>query len=160
MALEFRVEKCTYRVQRPMDAFTQFDLIAKVSPLLASGFGEFVPFFIAMRKEGIAKIGDIPMDRMAKLVGPIARELAKMPTEDRHFVLASCLSICDRKQDGPTFWAPVWNPQAGRSMFDDINNDISVMLRIALAVFQGTFSNFFPASLSGSTGEARPPISK
>jgi hypothetical protein len=137
-----------------MDAFTQFDVIAKVSPLLASGFSEIVPFFIELRKEGIGSIADVPMQRAAQLFGPVSRELAKMPPEDRRYIMGACLGICERKQDGQQGFAPIWSDQAGRAIFDDINNNISVMLRIAVAVIQGTFADFFPASLSGLLGGA------
>ena len=138
-----------------MDAFTQFDVLAKVSPLLASGFGEIVPFFIEMRKEGFTSIADVPMQRAAQLLGPVSRELAKMPSDDRRFVMAACLGLCERKAISDQLgWAPIWNAQVGRAMFDDINNNMMVMLRIALAVIQGTFADFFPASLSDLLGGA------
>lgn len=152
--MEFRVGEFIYKARR-MDAFTQMDVISRLSPLMASGFGEIVPLLHELRKEGLTNFADLPMDRLGSIAAPVARELAKMPDEDRHFVVKSCLDLCDRKRDGDERWAKVWSPQAGRAMFDDINNDISVMMRIVVGVLQGTFESFLPASLSGLIGGAK-----
>ena len=146
-AFEFEIDGRAYKV-RSMDCFAQLAILAKVSPLLASGFGEIVAFVVAMRKEGIANLGNVPMERAAALLPPVARELAKMSDQDRREVIGACLDVVERKTDVGQGWAKIWNVAAGRAMFDDINNDLLLTLRIALNVFQGTFRRFFPESLS------------
>lgn len=143
---EFRVDNCVYAF-RPMDAFTQLDVIAKLSPLLASGFAELIPFFIKMRDEGLLKIEDIPLKEAVELAPPVAREISKMDSKDRRFIIEACLSLCERKMDGSPGFAPIWNAQVGRAQFEDINSDISIMLRITQGVLMGTFKRFFPESL-------------
>jgi len=152
--MEFRIGEFTYKARR-MDAFTQMSVISRLSPLLASGFGEIIPLMHKLREEGIANIADMPLDRLGAIATPVARELAKMSDDDRKFIISACLDLCDRKPDGDERWAKVWNPQAGRAMFDDINNDVSILLRIVLGVLQGTCESFLPASLSGSLGGAK-----
>ena len=81
----------------------------------------------------------------------MTKALAAMPDADRDFIIASCLSICTRKFDGREGWGPIWNESAGASPCDDINSDISVLLKIILNVLRVTFTRFFPDSLFGST---------
>ena len=157
---DFRVGSSTYRVGRPMDAFTQLAVIARVSPLFASGFGEIIPLVISLRQQGINNIADAPLEKLSSVATPVARELAKMPDADRQFVLSSCLDLCERQEDGKQVWSKVWSSSAGRSMHQDINDDLGLMLRITLGVFQGTFSSFFPESLFNMFGQAKPKISK
>jgi hypothetical protein len=137
-----------------MDAFTQMALVSKISPLLASGFGEAIPIVVSLRKEGMKNLADMPLEKLAAILTPVSRELAKMTNDDRLYIIGTCLNLCDRKHDGEQSFTKVWNDTAGRAMFDDINNDLSLMLRIVIGVLQVTFSSFFPESLSGSFGKA------
>lgn len=127
-------------------------IISRISPLLASGFGELAPLLVDMRRNGIGNLAEISLAQLGAIATPVARELARMSDADRKFIIGVCLATVDRKRDGEHGWAKVWSSEAGISMFDDINNDFSVMLRIALGVFQETFSGFLPASLSNSNG--------
>ena len=150
---EFRVAECIYSV-RNMDAFTQMALVSKISPLLASGFGEAIPIIVALRKSGVSNLADMPLEKLASIATPVARELSKMTDEDRNFIVGTCLDLCDRRRDGEQSFVKVWNHGAHRAMFDDINNDLSLMIRIVIGVLQVTFSSFFPESLFGSPGKA------
>jgi hypothetical protein len=137
-----------------MDAFTQMAIFSKVSPLLASGFGEMIPIIVSLRKEGLRNLADMPLEKLSSIITPVSRELAKMTNEDRTFIVGTCLELCDRKRDSEQSFARVWNASASRAMFDDINNDLSLMLRIVIGVLQLTFSSFFPESLSDLLGKA------
>jgi hypothetical protein len=152
--MEFRVNDCTYRQTARIDAFTQMAIISKISPLLASGFGELAPLLAQMRSEGVGNLATVSLDKLGQIVTPVARELAKMSDSDRKFIIGSLLSSVSRKRDGEVGWSKVWSVEADRSMHDDINNDLTVMLRIALGVFQETFAGFMPAGLSSSTGSS------
>jgi hypothetical protein len=145
----------SYRVTRKMDAFGQLEVGTKVMPLLASGIGELAPLIIALRNEGL-NLESMPMDRLGQIITPVSRELAKMTADDRRFIIGSCLTTVDRKEDGEgKGWAPVWNVEARRAMFEDVNSDFTVMMRIVAFVLQETFAAFLPASLSGLSGGAR-----
>jgi hypothetical protein len=150
--MEFRVGDCVYRQTSRINAFDQIEIIAKISPLLASGFGELAPLLVQMRQQGVGNLAETSLEQLGHIATPVARELAKMSAGDRRFIIGTCLATVERKRDGEIGWAKVWSADAGRSMFDDINNDFTVMLRIALGVFQETFGGFLPAGLSSLTG--------
>lgn len=150
--MDFRVNDCTYRMTSRLNAKTQFSILQKISPLLASGFGQLAPLLIQLKQEGVANVAEMTLAQLSQIATPVARELAAMSDADRDYILGTLLSVVERKRDGEIGWAKVWSPEVGRSMFDDVNNDFTVMLRIALGVFQETFSAFLPASLSNLTG--------
>ena len=143
---EFQIENHVYRAGA-MDAFTQLAVASKVSPLLASGFGELFPFFMRMRKEGITNIADVPLKEATSMLTPVAHELAAMTEEDRRFIIGACLSICERQEVGKKNWNPLWNAAAGGPAHKDINEDAFLMIKIVLSVLQGKLGRFFPADL-------------
>lgn len=149
-AFEFTVAGKRYKATRG-NAEDQFDLLSKLTPLLASGIGEIIPFLMEVRRNGITNIGDVAMERIGQITTPVARELSNMSRKDRQVIVAACLRLCQRKGDGEAEgWADVWNDGAQMSMFADIHNDIGVMLQIVWAVIQGVFGRFFPESVSRS----------
>jgi hypothetical protein len=125
MASEFEVGGKTYRCDN-MDARKQFHVMRRLAGVLDA------------LKE-IPKGGD--GDGMLAAIAPIAKAIASMSDEDCDYVLDACLNICQR-QEGPG-WAKIWNAQAKRSMFDDVN--MAIMLQIAVKVLQDSFAAFFPA---------------
>ena len=141
MACEFTVGDYTYRAKN-MDAFVQWSVAAKISPLIASGFAEILPMAVVLRKKGVKNVADLDLKEIAGMAGPIARELAKMPEEDRRFIASACLSLCERQRLGHQGWEPVWNHQAGISPHGDIQSDGVILLRIIAGVIQGTLANF------------------
>jgi len=157
--MEFRIGDCAYRQTSRINAFDQMAIIAKISPLLASGFGELAPLIMKMRKDGLTSLEDMAIDKLGEIATPIATQLAKMSEPDRRFIIGACLGTVERKRDGEVGWAKIWSQEAGRAMFDDINFDFTLMLRIALGVFQETFAGFLPASLSSLIG-AKPAPSR
>ena len=145
-ALTFRVDNFEYK-SRAMNAKTQLLLVRKTLPIIAAGFGEFVPLFLEVRQAGLkGALGD-NLHRMSEILTPIAAEFAKLSEEDSWIILSSCLSLCERKADGADMWVSVWNPGAQIANGDDLNFDAMLMLRVALEVFRGNLTNFFPASL-------------
>ena len=144
----------TYKVSRKMDAFKQMAVVSKVSPLLASGLGELAPLVVDLKREGMSVMSEMSLDKLGQLITPVSRELAKMSDEDRRLIVGSCLDLVDRKEDGKEGWARIWSADANRSMFEEINSDLTVMLRIVFFVVVEVFGGFFPASLSASLGGA------
>jgi hypothetical protein len=150
-----QINGATYRVARKMDAFRQLAVASKISPLIASGVGELAPLLIELRRDGLGNLAAMPLDRLGQIITPVSRELAKMSEEDRRLIIGSCLELVDRKEDGREGWARVWSSDANRSMFEEINSDLAVMLRVVALALQEVFSNFLPASLSASRGGAQ-----
>jgi hypothetical protein len=153
--MEIRIGDSSYTIARPMNAFVQTDVLSKISPLLASGFGELVPLFMELSRLGISNVAEIETAKLIAIATPVTRELSRMTDEDRRFVFAACLTCVDRKREGDKGWAPVWNENARMSMFQDINFDAFLMLRITMGVIQETFTSFFSASLSALSGGAK-----
>jgi hypothetical protein len=144
--MEFRVGNYTYRA-RAMNAFAQMDILALLGPTIATGVAELMPIFAEIKANGADAIINRDLSTSMAVLAPAMRSFAAMPPKDRHFILATCLSLCERKADNAEGWMPIWNVDAGRSMFDDINDDLSTMLPIVLNILKGTFKNFTPASL-------------
>ena len=146
--MEMHIGDSTYRVARKMNGMVQWDIFAKISPLLASGFGELLPLFVEMKSQGMHSLAEVDIAKLAAIATPVAREFSRTSDADRRYVFSTCLACVDRKKDNEQAWAKVWNTDANVSMFSDINNDAILMGRITLGVLQGTFQSFFPASLS------------
>jgi hypothetical protein len=146
--MQFEVDGVAYQA-RNMDAFTQWDVLSLLMPLLSSGIVELLPLIDVVKERGLASLVDLPREELLARLPTVAREFAKIAPADRRFLISSCLSLCERKIPGQNMgWAPVWNGAAGRAMFDDINNDFWLMGRIAFGVLQHTpsFARFFPAA--------------
>jgi hypothetical protein len=86
------------------------------------------------------------LERQMQIVVPFFEAFAKMSDEDVNYVLATCLGVVARQQGGngtqPQLWADVWNAQARRLMFDDI--DMPVAIQICWNVIQDNLSGFSP----------------
>ena len=145
--IEFRVDGFIYKAKR-MDPFVQLALLAKISPLMAAGFVEVVTLIFKVKRDGFKSIVDAPKEDILKVIGPVAEQLSKMPDADRRYVIESCMDVCDRCKEGEDQFVKIWNQSAQRSMFQDIDEDISVILKITLGVIDGTFARFFPEGLS------------
>lgn len=152
-ALEFEIDGQKFNA-RPLAADTQFTLLRKASPLLASGIGELLPLYLKLRQDGLANMADMPLDRLAGLLVPISKNLASLPEDDFRFIMRSCLAQVEWQRDGT--WAQIWNAQAAMAMFDEINDDAMLQLRIVITVFNWSLTPFFRAGLSALPGMARP----
>jgi hypothetical protein len=149
MVMEFTIDGVAYKA-RPMDAFTQADVVSILSPIVAAGGAELVPWLKEMRATaaagGAGSLLDANPAEALKYFGGLTRELAKMSPADRRFVLSACLALVD-KQISPTSWAPIWIAAAGQAAEKDLQNNLWLMVRIAFAVIQKTLFPFFTASL-------------
>lgn len=156
--MELNTGDSSYRLTRKMNAFQQMEVMSKLSPLLASGFGELGPLLVALRNEGLSLV-DADMGRLLTIAKPISKSLSEMTEVDRRNLIETCLACVDRKRGTDQGWAPIWNRDVHTSMYDDINGDAFLMLRIMLFVLQETFRDFLPEALSSLLGAERPPTS-
>jgi hypothetical protein len=142
MSEPFEVGGFTYRAGK-LDARTQFHVVRRLAPVL----GSFRDILAVVRPaEGQERVDPI------EAIEPLADAVSKMPDDHVDYVLDACLSVCQREQPGGAGWSPVWNVQAKRPQFEDI--DMLAMLQIVANVLAGALSGFFPGLLFASSGAA------
>lgn len=124
----------TYSIGK-LDAFQQLHVARKLAPFLAHLFPMLAK--LAPQAEGSADLGDVLMELAA---GPLADIFCRMAKEDVDFVVNTCLSVCQRKQD--TGYKKIF--ANGSLMFNDIQLDTLVSL--TLAVVQENLGRFFLTS--------------
>ena len=137
----------TYRVTRKMPLFRQLAVGTKLAPLLASGLAELAPMLAAARRDGLNNLGDFALDKLGAIITPVTRELAKMTDDDRRLIVEASLDLIDVRDDGKEGWARIWNAETKTPMFDEINGDLGLTLRLVALALQETFASFLPASL-------------
>lgn len=130
--MEFEVNGVKYKTQK-MNAFDQLHVARKLAPVVG-----------AIGNISALAAGD------ASVFGSLVKAISDLPEEDCNVVLHKCLAAVSRGDTTPagTTWAPIWNAQAKRLMFDDI--DLIVMLQITGRVIQDSLSSFTNALPSGS----------
>ena len=145
---EFRIGEWVYNA-RSLDAWTQLDILIMLGPIMAAGFVQFVAMLNYMKSEGIQSVVDLPQEQVVKVLPSVAEALAKMPKQEVRQIIATLMQLCQRRQvdDMAQKWSAVWVPAAGRAISDDLNEDLLLILQIALAVFEGNFRRYFPDSL-------------
>lgn len=77
------------------------------------------------------------------LAGPVAKAIAKMPSEDKQFVINTCLKLIDKKEDGGTGWSPIFDEASGRFMYQEYKNDGAFQLIATLRVLAVALGPFF-----------------
>lgn len=120
-----------YRIGR-LPAKNQFHIVRRLAPALSS-------------------LADMAGDENRAL-GALAQAVGGMTDADADYVLFGLLRVVSRKQPGGG-WAPV---AAGDVLaYDDIS--MPDMIRLAVAVFQGNFGDFFAAlpQVSADPGSAQ-----
>ena len=81
----------------------------------------------------------------------IAKAVSDMPETDLNAVLAKCCAVT-KMMVGQAGYAPIWNEQASRLMFDDL--DYMDLIQIVATVIQDNIGNFSDALPSMSSGRA------
>lgn len=142
---EFEVAGTAYK-SRKMDAFQQFHIARKLTPAVA-------PFMHSLAPLLAISSGAVQPADMVDALMPLMQAIAAMPTEDCDFVIHSCLAVVDRQQPGGLGWAPLFNREAKRMMFDDI--DMPQMMAITARVIQDNVASFSNALRSVSSGAVR-----
>ena len=146
--LEFEHGGHLYR-SRPIDTFTQFDILARCGPIIGPWFS-------------IGAGADDPDSARNILlqINAFMEAIRKMTDDERHFVLRNALGTLQRRQtNGSTeVWADVH--KSGRFMFQDIDN-LSDMLQLSARVLRELFTGFLSIQAgdqAGSTEPARPTL--
>lgn len=141
---EFEYSGHEYQIG-PMDVFTQFDLAAKLSPLI-------VPLAMMARNDGItaqvmASESDDARSRIMSMLmenfEQMAQLVAKMPAEDRHFILRECFKVLSRRQKGTVGWQPVWNANGDKLQYADLDS-LPAAMTLCGRVIGDKLSSFFP----------------
>lgn len=152
---EFQVGDKTYRSGK-LSAMTQFHMVRRLAPLLG-GIGAAAA---AVRGQIPAAPADpaaspLPSETFlqADIIAMVADAVGKMSDQDTEYVINTCLSVCQRQQEG-NVWAPV--TRSGRMMFEDI--DMAQMLQITWRVLQENLSSFFNAPQLSSIVGGRPSL--
>lgn len=147
---EFTVGGRKYRAE-PMDAISQQHLARRVQPLLVAA----LPAILAALPGGKMEPGallNLDMKSILPAVSSAADLLAGMSDEAFDYIQAKCLSRVRREKVDGTGWAAIYNAQAGRMLFDDIEgHEVQVIVMTVLAAelgpfFRGLVSNFAAAS--------------
>lgn len=151
--IEFRIGAYTYRA-RPRAALVQYAVLSKLAPVAAAGLGDLVPFILELKEKGASALGGAATGAALAALGPLSKALAAMQDDHRGEVLSACLSLVERKGDMDAGWAKIWNAEARSPMFDDLNADATLMLRISFEVLKATFVPFFKGLLPGLSEQA------
>lgn len=164
---EFMVGGRRYRAD-PMDAISQRHVARRVQPLLVAALPAIMAALPAKKNEtssseeveAAAPAGEVEPGALLNLnmaaampaLKTASAMLADMSDEAYDYIQAKCLSRVRREKPGDAGWAAIWNTQAGRMLFDDIEgHDVETIVMTVLAAelgpfFRGLVSNFVEAS--------------
>lgn len=138
---EFEVGGFKYMAGK-LNAFQQFHVLRKLGPVIAKIGPSFMmtPPAVTDNPDGSATVkptGTSLFDNIA-MMGPVLEALSEMSETDCDFVLQRCLSVT--KREVARSWVPVWNEQAKRLQFEDI--DLSAMMQITIFVLGDSLAGF------------------
>jgi hypothetical protein len=135
---EFTIGEHRYR-NRKMNVRQQLHVVRRLAPVM----GPLVRFAELQTIQPTDSPSEA-LERQMEIVVPFFEAFARMPDDDVNYVLNTCMSMTQRQQggngSGPQMWVDVWNPQAGREMFDDI--DMPTAMQICWNVIQDNLSGF------------------
>lgn len=135
---EFTIGGRRYRAE-PMDVIAAQHVERRVKPLLVA----VLPAIMAALPNGKMEPGallNLDMSTMAGALGQPAELLAKMPDDQFEYIQSKCLSRVRREKPGDTGWAAIWNAQAGRMLFDDIEaHEVQAIVMTVLVAELGPF---------------------
>ena len=136
---EFTHAGVTYQAGK-LDAMRQFHVTRRLAPFLPKLAGAGLP----------SDPGSLSQAAVFAFLEPLAACVAAMSDADAEYVLHTCLSVVERRQDAGG-WAKVM--AGGRLMFEDM--DMAAMLVCAFHVLQHNLSGFFAALPSASFAAGR-----
>ncbi len=123
---------------RKIDAFKQFHIVRRISPLLA----ELLPSMQGIQKvkgfEGFSE--DEKLEQIAKFAAPLMTGLSKLSDADAEFVLYGLLAAAEVQQQAGN-WAQV--STGSMLMIQDL--ELPMLLQIAGRAFMFNLSGFFSA---------------
>lgn len=128
--MQITINKEVYGIGN-LDALRQFHVSRRIAPILAS---------MGVSLSSLRQGATIKAEDIAFSLGPVSEVLAAMSDEHTEYILATCLSVVTRRQgtDMKPTWAPV--ARGAQPMFMDI--DMSIMLRLVVAVLQENLMGF------------------
>lgn len=134
---EFEIEGIQYRCGK-LPVLTQFNVLTRSGPMVSA--------FLAFLEK--AHNGET----LAGAIGPAMKAMSGMSIEDTAYVFAECLGTVQRQNDKS--WSGIWNKQAGRALFDDM--ELQIIVQVLLQVFMENYTGFFPllAQASREAGQA------
>jgi hypothetical protein len=140
--MEFELNGIQYRTSR-LHAFSQFHVSRKIAPIVPT----LIPIFVRLSQD--KKLTE-DLGAFSELLGPFAEGLAGMSDDDSEYIIATCLAVVSRNNNGN--WAAVWNKSANACMFDDM--DLGVMMQIVIKVVQDSLGPFIQGLLMSQAGTA------
>jgi riboflavin synthase alpha subunit len=137
MATEINLNGQRYTLGK-LSAMQQFHVSRRIAPILPA-------IIRAYTQIGASEV-PLPenLDLIASSIQPLADGLAALKDEDAEYVLGTCLSVVERRQDHG--WSHVWSPTQKTAMFDDIG--LNVMLEVAVRVIIENLGPFIQGLLT------------
>ena len=140
--MEITIDGTRYRTGK-LDAFMQLHVARRVTPLI-----------MAIGKTGAQMLNASEDDFTFGAVASVAQALRDMPQQDVNFVLAACLSVCEREEQGGK-WQRVIAPLPAGWEFSDhvrpqlVYQDIEMpaMMRLTTTTIQENLGRFMPGLL-------------
>lgn len=137
---DFDIGGKTFRLNK-IDAFKQFHIVRRISPLLA----DLLPAMSEiqkMNKKGEGEVSEAQkFDEFAKIVTPLMNGLAKLSDEDSNRVLFGLLASVEVQVSAAGGYAKVANDSM--LMYQDL--ELPALLQIAGRAFMYNLSSFFGA---------------
>ena len=157
MALEVEVGGSKYSIGK-LSAMQQFHVSRRIAPIIPS----LVPVFSRLKDGDKSAMDDL--EWLASSLQPLADGLAALSDADAEYLVGTCLSVVQRRQDHG--WASVTGQSGTALMFQDI--DMGVMLKLAVDVIVDNLRPFISGLLTSlpsspvpsSDGSAASPVAK
>ena len=140
MAIEIDLNGNRYSIGN-LSAKQQFHVSRRIAPIIPT----MIPIFLQIQASGNGLTGNL--EGLASILQPFADGIAGMKDEDADYVIDSCLSVVQRKQDGG--WFNVIG-STKQMMFQDI--DLGVMLPLAVRVIVENLGPFIQGLLTSQAG--------
>lgn len=135
---EFEINGKKYRIGK-LDAFKQFHVTRKIAPIVPT----LIPVYVRITTDGGVKDD---LEKLSELIMPFADAMAEMSDEASEYVIATCLSVCQRAGADGTTWSPVWDKAGNICMYDDL--DLGGIMQIVIKVVQDSLGPFIQGLLT------------
>lgn len=131
-AREFKLSK--------VDAFKQFHIVRRISPILADLLPGIKEFQKLSKKDNSQLSDDDKFEQFVPLAAPLIAGFSKLSDDDSNYVLLGLLSSVEIKQEHGN-WARV----ATKDMIMIQDMELPMLLQIAGRAFMYNLSSFFSA---------------
>lgn len=147
--VEFEIDGRQFRVNK-LSAMQQFHITRKIAPLIPP----LMPIFAQVAKDqskGISVKDDF--EALGPLLQPFADGLAGMSDEASEYIFNNCLAAVMYKRGEN--WIKLWQPEAKVAMVAELEQDVSLMIRLVVRVIQDSLAPFISGFLTNA-GEPEP----